>query len=116
MKTQTVRLLLLFLPLLPLVAIFIPAGWLHIRIPAGVAAISDWLTPAIIGVTFTTLGLLKVYGWKKGIIGGGGKPASCRLLGRCPSWSKQINITFIALFLGVGVTFLGIFFMELLKG
>jgi hypothetical protein len=54
------------------------------------------------------LGLLKIYGWKKGIIGGGGKSASCRFLGRCPSWSKQFNLAVIALFLGIGAGNLGL--------
>lgn len=99
--------------LLPLAFILIPAGWLpRIRLPEGVVA---WLAPAMVGVLFTTLGLLKVYGWKKGIVGGAGKAASCRLLGRCPSWSKQVNIGFMVLFLGVGVVNLGICLVTLLE-
>jgi hypothetical protein len=78
-------------------------------------AISDWLPPAAVGVTFTALGLLKVYGFKKGIVGGGGKPATCRLLGRCPSWSKQLNVVIIVLFLGIGLVNLGILLTVLLK-
>ena len=83
--------------------------------PERVEAVLEWLVPAAIGAVFTTLGLLKVYGWTKGIVGGGGKPASCRLLGRCPSWSKQVNITVIVLFLAVGAVNLGICFVTLLK-
>ena len=78
-------------------------------------ALSDWLPLGVIGATFTTLGLLKVYGWKKGIVGGGGKAASCRLLGRCPTWSKQLNIVVIVLFFGIGLANLGILLMVLLK-
>jgi len=78
-------------------------------------SLADWLPPLAVGLPFTTLGLLKVYGFRKGIIGGGGKPASCRLLGRCPSWSKQINILLIALFLAIGLVNLGIFLRFLLK-
>ncbi len=44
--------------------------------------LADWLPLTAVGATFTTFGFLKVYGWKRGIVGGGGKPASCRLLGR----------------------------------
>lgn len=77
--------------------------------------LSDWLPCATVGVTFTTFGFLKVYGWKKGIVGGGGKPASCRLLGRCPSWSKPINIIVIALFFGIGLVNLGFLLTVLLK-
>jgi hypothetical protein len=78
-------------------------------------ALSDWLPPALVGVTFTTLGLLKIYGFKKGIVGGGGKPAKCRLLGRCPSWSKQINNFVVVLFLAIGLVNLGILVKLLLK-
>jgi hypothetical protein len=75
----------------------------------------DWFPPAVVGVTFLTLGLLKVYGFRKGIVGGGGKPVSCRLLGRCPSWSKQLNIVFIVVFLAIGVVNLGFLLTLLLK-
>ena len=52
--------------------------------------LSEWLPLAALGGTFTTLGLLKVYGFGEGIVGGGGKPVSRRCwLGRCPSWSNQ---------------------------
>lgn len=78
-------------------------------------AISDWLPNALVGVTFVSLGLIKIYGWRKGIIGGGGKPVSCRLMGRCPSWSKPVNIGVILLFLAIGIVNLGIFVLALLK-
>jgi hypothetical protein len=52
---------------------------------------------------FTVLGLCKVYGWSKGVIGGGGKPAVCRLQGRCPSWSKEFNLAFMFLVLALGI-------------
>jgi hypothetical protein len=78
-------------------------------------ALPDWFPPAVVGVTFTTVGLLKVYGFRKGIVGGGGKPVSCRLLGRCPSWSRQLNILFIVVFLGIGVVNLGVLLTLLLK-
>jgi hypothetical protein len=76
---------------------------------------TDWFPNALVGVTFVSLGLLKIYGWRKGIVGGGGKPASCRLLGRCPSWSKPVNIGTIILFLAIGVVNLGFLWMVLLK-
>ena len=65
--------------------------------------LADWLPLAAIGITFTTLGLLKVYGFRKGIVGGGGKPVACRLLGSCPSWSRPINIAVTLLFLAIGI-------------
>jgi len=78
-------------------------------------AFSDWFPNALAGVTFVSLGLVKIYGWRKGIIGGGGKPVSCRLMGRCPSWSKPVNIGVIILFLAVGMVNLGILVLALLK-
>jgi hypothetical protein len=78
-------------------------------------ALSDWLPLAAVGVTFTTVGLLKVYGFRKGIVGGGGRPASCRLLGSCPSWSRQLNVIMVVLFLGIGLSCLGVLLTLLLK-
>ena len=77
--------------------------------------LEDWLPPATVGAVFTALGALKVYGWKKGIIGGGDKSASCRLLGRCPSLSKPVNITIIALFFTIGLGNFGMLLFALLK-
>lgn len=76
---------------------------------------SECLPPAAVGATFTTIGLLKVYGLRKGVIGGGGKPISCRLLGRCPSWSKQLHLVFVWFFLGVGVVNLALLLTLLWK-
>jgi len=115
MKKETVKWLVMILLLLPLAGLLIPAGRFHYRVPERVIMIVDWLAPAIAGVTFTTLGLFKVYGWRKGIVGGGGKPAACRLLGRCPSWSKLLNVVVIALFLGIGIVNIGICLTVLLK-
>jgi hypothetical protein len=38
------------------------------------AAFSDWFPLAAAGITFTTLGSLKVYGLMRGFEGGRGKP------------------------------------------
>jgi tellurite resistance protein TehA-like permease len=78
-------------------------------------ALPDWFPPAVVGVTFMTVGLLKVYGLRKGVVGGAGKPTSCRLLGRCPSWSKQLHLVFVLFFLGVGIMNLAILLALLLK-
>jgi hypothetical protein len=75
----------------------------------------EWLPPSAIGATFTTIGLLKVYGLCKGVVGGGGKPISCRLLGRCPTWSRPLHIVFVLFFLGVGVVNLAILLALLMK-
>ena len=65
-------------------------------------AFADWFPLLMIGVFFLTFGLLKVYGLTHGIVGGGGKLLSCRLRGTCPTWSKQINVSVMALFLVIG--------------
>jgi hypothetical protein len=78
-------------------------------------AFSDWFPNAFVGVTFLSLGMVKIYGWRKGIIGGGGKPASCRLMGRCPSWSKPVNIGIIILFLTIGIVNVSILALALFK-
>jgi hypothetical protein len=75
----------------------------------------DWLPLAAVGVTFSTVGLLKVYGFSKGIVGGGDRPASCRLLGSCPTWSKHINLIMVTLFLGIGLGCLGVLLMLILN-
>ena len=65
--------------------------------------LSDWLPSATIGVTFTVLGVLKIYGFSRGIVGGRCKPASQRVCGSCPSWSRAVNIVTTCLFLAVGL-------------
>ncbi len=70
---------------------------------------------ASVGATFTALGFLKLYGLKKGIVGGGGKPFACRLMGSCPSWSKSLNFVITLMFLAIGVVNLGILLVLLLK-
>jgi hypothetical protein len=44
-------------------------------------SIADWLPPAVIGVTFTLIGSLKLYGLRRGIVGGADKPFATRLCG-----------------------------------
>ena len=66
-------------------------------------ALSDWLPAVTVGLTFTTLGALKIYGFSRGIVGGGCKPASQRLCGSCPSWSRSLNIAVTGLFLLIGL-------------
>ena len=108
--------LLPYLFLLCLLVPMLPSAWRpHLRISGHVAAVLDGVIPALIGVVFVALGVLKVYGWKKGIVGGGDASASCRLLGRCPSWSKQLNIAFVAAFLAIGVVGLSVCLAVLLK-
>ena len=67
----------------------------------------DWFPPAIVGATFTTVGLLKMHGMRKGIVGGGGKPFSCRLRGSCPGWSRRLNVIFAVVLLVIGIGCLG---------
>jgi hypothetical protein len=42
---------------------------------------ADWFIPALIGVQFTLLGLAKLYGLSRGIIGGADKPFVMKLCG-----------------------------------
>jgi hypothetical protein len=44
-------------------------------------AFSDWLPQATVGLTFTILGSLKLWGLRRGIVGGAGKPVVQRLCG-----------------------------------
>jgi hypothetical protein len=61
------------------------------------------LPPSLVGGMFTFIGLLKVYGFAKGIQGGGCKPIGQRLCGSCPSWIRSVNIGMTALFLLIGI-------------
>lgn len=45
------------------------------------ASVSDWLPPLIIGQTFTLLACLKLYGLRRGIVGGKDKPLATKLCG-----------------------------------
>ena len=42
---------------------------------------ADWFIPALIGVQFTLLGLVKLYGLSRGIVGGADKPFVTKLCG-----------------------------------
>jgi hypothetical protein len=42
---------------------------------------TDWFVPALIGVQFTLLGSLKLYGLSRGIVGGADKPLVTKLCG-----------------------------------
>lgn len=77
-------------------------------------AFADWFPLLTVGGLFTTFGLLKVYGLRHNIVGGGGKPFSCRLRGTCPTWSKQMNLMVMVLFLVIGLSFLSILGLLLL--
>ena len=43
--------------------------------------VSDWLAPALVGTTFTALGVLKLYGLQRGVVGGHDKPLAQQLCG-----------------------------------
>lgn len=42
---------------------------------------SDWFPLATVGLTFTVLGVLKLWGLRRGIVGGADKPMVQRLCG-----------------------------------
>jgi len=66
--------------------------------------LAAWVPCAIVGVTFTAFGLVKVYGFSRGIVGGGCKPMSQRVCGSCPSWSRTFNVSFVALMFVIGLS------------
>jgi hypothetical protein len=74
---------------------------------------ADWFPLLFVGSTFTSLGLLKVYGRSRGIVGGGQKPWKMRLLGSCPTWSRHLNVVTTYGFLLLGLSFLGVFAWKL---
>ena len=41
----------------------------------------EWLVPAVIGLMFTLIGSLKLYGLSRGVVGGAGKPFVTKLCG-----------------------------------
>jgi hypothetical protein len=56
-----------------------------------------------VGLPFTVLGVLKIYGLSRGLVGGREKPMACRLMGSCPSWSRGVNILMTLMFCAIGV-------------
>ena len=44
-------------------------------------AFTDWFPLVAVGLTFTILGSMKLWGLKRGIVGGGDKPLVQRLCG-----------------------------------
>ena len=71
-------------------------------------ALIESLPYVAVGVPFTAIGVLKIYGRWKGIVGGGGKPMSCRLMGSCPTWTRHVNIIMTWLFFVIGIVMLGL--------
>ena len=68
--------------------------------------LAAWLPAALVGASFTSLGLIKVYGFTRGSVGGGCKPASQRLCGSCPSWSRTVNMGWVVLLFVIGLSHL----------
>jgi hypothetical protein len=44
-------------------------------------SLTAWLPPAVVGLTFTLMGSLKLYGLSRGVVGGADKPFLTRLCG-----------------------------------
>jgi hypothetical protein len=42
---------------------------------------ADWLPPLTVGLTFTIMGCLKLWGLNRGVVGGADKPFAQRLCG-----------------------------------
>jgi hypothetical protein len=47
----------------------------------GMIAFADWFVPTLIGLTFTLIGALKLYGLSTGVVGGADKPFVMQLCG-----------------------------------
>ena len=63
-----------------------------------------YLLPLLsVGLPFTVLGILKVYGLSRGVVGGREKPMACRLMGSCPSWSRGVNVLVTLVFCAIGI-------------
>jgi hypothetical protein len=43
--------------------------------------LADWLPPAVVGLTFAVFGCIKLWGLKRGIVGGNDKPFTQQLCG-----------------------------------
>ncbi|HZV07608.1 MAG TPA: hypothetical protein VE999_21155 [Gemmataceae bacterium] len=41
----------------------------------------NWFVPAFVGITFTVMGALKLYGFVKGTVGGADKPFMTKMCG-----------------------------------
>ena len=78
-------------------------------------ALIDVLPLLLVGVSFGALGALKVYGRAKGVVGGGGKPISSRLLGSCPTWSRSMNTVAMWLLCAIGIVGLSAAIVTLLR-
>jgi hypothetical protein len=48
---------------------------------AAMTSLIEWFIPALIGIQFTLLGSLKLYGLCRGVVGGADKPFVTRLCG-----------------------------------
>jgi len=71
------------------------------------SALPDWLPALLVGLTFTSLGVLKLYGLARGIEGGPGKPWLTRLRGTCPKSNcglPGLNWWLPLLFLIIGIS------------
>jgi hypothetical protein len=76
---------------------------------------ADWFPLLMIGSVFTTVGLLKLHALRHNIVGGGDKSFSCRLRGTCPTWSGQMNVLVMLIFLVIGFLAFGILGWLLLR-
>ncbi len=68
----------------------------------------EWFPSALTGLALSTLGVAKLYGRSRGIVGGADKPWRQRfLVGSCPTWSRPVNLIVPYVFLGLGLAYLG---------
>jgi len=91
MKSAVNKQLFFFLPMILIFLVFLPTKFRINLFSSRTLSLIHYSIPGIIGLIFLTFGILKIYGYNKGIIGGGGKHFSDRCMGSCPTWSKGTN-------------------------
>jgi hypothetical protein len=76
-------------------------------------ALPYWFSNAVVGGVFTLVGVVKIYGLCRGIIGGRDKPFFQYACGTCPTWmgrtwrGRILRYGLPFLFLGIGIFNLG---------
>jgi hypothetical protein len=72
-------------------------------------ALPYWFSYALLGSVFTLVGVVKIYGLCRGVIGGRDKPFAQYACGTCPTWvgcgwkGRILRYGMPFLFLGIGI-------------
>jgi hypothetical protein len=74
----------------------------------------DWFGPSLAALVFLTLGVLKLVGLRRGLVGGRDKPLLQYVCGTCPAWrGGPAWVTLPLVLLAVGIVNLGLAVMAL---